>query len=70
MRVRVVIRSQVRSPVVPATFFHNLLEIDHEIFSAVAGLGGSFGYAVQLKTRESRVQLPPRSATFFREDWS
>ena len=32
------------------------------------GLGGSFGCAVQLETRTSRVQPPPRS-TFFRGDW-
>ena len=30
-----------------------------------AGPGGSVGYAVQLETRRSRVQPPPRSATFF-----
>ena len=35
-----------------------------------AGLGGSVGYAVRLETRRSRVQPPPRSATFFRGDWS
>ena len=34
------------------------------------GLGGSFGCAVRLETRRSRVQPPPRSATFFRGDWS
>ena len=28
------------------------------------------GCAVRLETRRSRVQLPPRSATFFRGDWS
>ena len=31
-----------------------------------AGLGGSVGCAVRLETRRSRVQPPPRSATFFR----
>ena len=31
-----------------------------------AGLGGSVGSAVRLETRRSRVQPPPRSATFFR----
>ena len=36
----------------------------------LAGLGGSFGSAVQLETRRSWVQPPPRSATFFRGDWS
>ena len=35
-----------------------------------SGLGGSVGSAVRLETRRSRVQLPPRSATFFRGDWS
>ena len=35
-----------------------------------AGLGGSVGCAVWLETRRSRVQPPPRSATFFRGDWS
>ena len=33
-------------------------------------LGGSVGCAVRLETRRSRVQPPPRSATFFRGDWS
>ena len=33
-----------------------------------AGLGGSIGCAVRLETRRSRVQPPPRSATFFRGD--
>ena len=31
---------------------------------------GSIGCAVLLETRRSRVQPPPRSATFFRGDWS
>ena len=35
-----------------------------------AGLGGSVGCAVRLETRRSRVQPPPRWATFFRGDWS
>ena len=35
-----------------------------------AGLGGSVGCVVRLETRRSRVQPPPRSATFFRGDWS
>ena len=34
------------------------------------GLGGSVGCAVRLETRRLRVQPPPRSATFFRGDWS
>ena len=32
-------------------------------------LGGSVGCAVRLETRRSRVQPPPRSATFFRGDY-
>ena len=36
----------------------------------IAGLGGSVGCAVPLETRRSRVQPLPRSATFFRGDWS
>ena len=35
-----------------------------------AGLCGSVGCAVRLETRRSRVQPQPRSATFFRGDWS
>ena len=35
-----------------------------------AGLGGSVGCAIGLETRGSRVQPPPRLATFFRGDWS
>ena len=38
--------------------------------SRLAGLGGSVGCAVWLETRRSRVQPPPRSATFFHGDWS
>ena len=34
------------------------------------GWGGSVGCAVRLETRRLRVQPPPRSATFFRGDWS
>ena len=37
---------------------------------ALSGLCGSVGCAVRLETRRSRVQPPPRSATFFRGDWS
>ena len=33
----------------------------------LAGLGGSVGCAVRLETRRSRVQPPPRLATFFRD---
>ena len=35
---------------------------------SAVGLGGSVGCAVRLETRRSRVQPPPRSATFFRGD--
>ena len=38
--------------------------------SVLAGLGSSVGCAVRLETRRSRVQPPPRAATFFRGDWS
>ena len=34
----------------------------------ISSLGGSVGCAVRLETRRSRVQPPPRSATFFRGD--
>ena len=34
------------------------------------GLGGSVVCAGRLETRRSGVQPPPRSATFFRGDWS
>ena len=37
---------------------------------SLAGVGGSVGCAVRLETRRSRVQPPPRSATFFLGDWS
>ena len=36
----------------------------------IASLGGSVGCAVRLETRRSRVQTPPRPATFFCGDWS
>ena len=35
---------------------------------SIVGLGGSVGCAVQLETRRSWVQPPPRSATFFHGD--
>ena len=38
------------------------------IITGEAGLEGSVGCAVRLETRSSRVQPPPRSATFFRRD--
>ena len=41
---------------------------DNTRSTAIVGLGGSVGCAVRLETRRSRVQPPPRSATFFRED--
>ena len=37
---------------------------------SVVSLDGSVGCAVRLETRRSRDQPPPRSATFFRGDWS
>ena len=33
----------------------------------LASLGGSVGCAVRMETRRSRIQPPPRSATFFVE---
>ena len=45
--------------------WYSLLKIEDK---TVAGLGGSVGCAVRLETRRSRVQPPPRSATFFRRD--
>ena len=50
----------------------NLPKLTITIFhlALCAGLGGSFGCAVRLETRRSRVQPPPRSATFFRGDRS
>ena len=44
--------------------------LSQSVYKPVAGLGGSVGCAVRLETRRSRVQPPPRSATFFRGDWS
>ena len=41
-----------------------------QMYLPLIGLGGSVGCAVRLETRRSRVQPPPRSATFFRGDWS
>ena len=43
------------------------------LINSRASLGGSVGSvrcAVRLETRRSRVRPPPRSATFFRGDWS
>ena len=40
-----------------------------QITCTSAGLGGSVGCAVRLETRRSRVQPPPRLATFFHGDW-
>ena len=37
---------------------------------SVVSLDGSVGCAVRLETRRSWDQPPPRSATFFRGDWS
>ena len=40
------------------------------MYVCAAGLGGWVGCAVRLETRRSPVRPPPRSATFFRGDWS
>ena len=45
-------------------------ETQNSSTSKRAGLGGSVGCAVRLEIRRSRVQPPPRSATFFHGDWS
>ena len=45
--------------------FNAIVRLSQE---AWAGVGGSVGCAVRLETRRSRVQPPPRSATFFRGD--
>ena len=48
-----------------------ILSLIHGVYShSLASLGGSVGCVVRLETRRSRVQPPPRSATFFRGDWS
>ena len=59
----------------PLIFFtHLLLAVmtNNAVFllntKRTAGLGGSVGCAVRLETRRSRVQPPPRLATFFRGD--
>ena len=74
--------AEVRSDCIHAFFsvqlHNNWISAHHETaFSAhfqnkcpAAGLGSSIGCAVRLETRRSRVQPPPRSATFFRGDWS
>ena len=53
---------------------YNFLLISLELCTcflhSLAGLSGSVGCAIGLETRRSRVQPPPRSATFFRGDWS
>ena len=53
-------------------FFEVSLHYSREnILSVVVGKNlaiGSVGCAVRLETRRSRVQPPPRSATFFRGD--
>ena len=40
----------------------------HMLSTECTGLGGSVGCAVRPETRRSRVQPPPKSATFFRGD--
>ena len=60
------------------TFSHvgALIQVENKLVYSIymanceADLGGSVGCAVRLETRRSRVQPPPRSATFFRGDWS
>ena len=54
----------------PQKWFHGVPLPVPTLFANVAGLGGSVGCAVRLKTRRSRVQSPLRSATFFRGDRS
>ena len=52
----------------PQSLYHM---VKYHVFNSFgAGLGGSVGCAVRLETRGSRVQPPPRSATFFLGDWS
>ena len=53
------------SMLAPQIFSHNLSSQVFLLF--FFGLGG---FAVRLETRRSQVQPPPRSATFFRGDWS
>ena len=51
------------------TIWNNVQVLRMHVYKiACAGLGGSVGCAVRLETRRSRVQPPPRSATFFRGD--
>ena len=57
-------------PYLPQIFEHLTLYLIFLLNIQQAGLGGSVGCAVRLETRRSRVQPPPRSATFFRGDWS
>ena len=45
---------------------HQSQQTESRTHLCLAGLGGSVGCAVRLETRRSRVQAPPRSATFFR----
>ena len=51
-------------------FFVVCLVLLDTLVIQIARFGGSVGCAVWLKTRRSRVQPLPRSATFFRGDWS
>ena len=53
-------------PIIFLRYFNVLLCAVHR--NEVAGLGGSVGCAVRLETRRSRVQPPPKSATFFHGD--
>ena len=51
-------------------FMTRMCSNDMKLFHQKSGLGGSVGCAVRLETRRSQIQSPPRSATFFRGDWS
>ena len=51
---------------VALSVFYLLPAMIHDLEDLHAG--GSVGCAVRLETRRSRVQPPPRSATFFRGD--
>ena len=50
-----------------AYYLYPILQVVR-VMLQVVGLGGSVGCAVRMETRRSRVQPPPRSATFFRGD--
>ena len=65
------VTSKVSEPRDPMLFIHQWTLIKLSLLPiSIAGLGGSVGCAVRLETRRSRIEPPPRSATFFRGDWS